>query len=90
MDDEDIALIINDLESDPIETFKSIEKDLDQHVQTLPIEDFMSINKVGQGTFGEVFKVKEKKTNKIYALKRLKTEKEVEGVRFTKRLFSCF
>lgn len=82
MDDIDLNLLVKDLESDSTDLLKSIDKDLEQQTQTIPIEEYENIKKVGQGTFGEVFKVREKRTNKIYAVKRLRTEKEVEGVGF--------
>ena len=36
--------------------------------------------KIGQGTFGEVFKARHKKTKKIVALKKVLMENEKEGV----------
>ncbi|KAM3186135.1 hypothetical protein ACTXT7_004921 [Hymenolepis weldensis] len=83
MDDIDLNLLVKDLESDSTDLLKSIDKDLEQQTQTIPIEEYENIKKVGQGTFGEVFKVREKRTNKIYAVKRLRTEKEVEGFPLT-------
>lgn len=42
--------------------------------------------KIGQGTFGEVFKARHKKNKKIVALKKVLMENEKEGVSD----FSCF
>lgn len=41
------------------------------------------ITKIGQGTFGEVYKAKCKKTNEIVALKKVLTENEKEGFPIT-------
>ncbi len=37
--------------------------------------------KIGQGTFGEVFKARHKRTKKVVALKKVLMENEKEGVR---------
>jgi hypothetical protein len=42
---------------------------------------YENIAKIGQGTFGEVYKAKCKKTNEFVALKKVLTENEKEGVR---------
>ncbi|CAD8042917.1 unnamed protein product [Paramecium primaurelia] len=38
-------------------------------------DDFIPIDKLGQGAFGIVFKVRQKTTNKIYAMKQIRKEK---------------
>jgi serine/threonine protein kinase len=38
------------------------------------------IAKIGQGTFGEVYKARCKRTNEFVALKKLSTDNETEGV----------
>lgn len=45
---------------------------------------YEQITKIGQGTFGEVYKAKSKKTGEIVALKKVLTENEKEGVGFKK------
>ena len=35
------------------------------------LEDFIWEKSIGKGTFGEVFQVKEKKTGKFYAIKKV-------------------
>jgi cyclin-dependent kinase 9 len=41
---------------------------------------YEQIAKIGQGTFGEVYKARCKKTNEFVALKKVLTENEKEGV----------
>lgn len=45
-------------------------------------EEYELLQKVGQGTFGEVFKARHRKSKQHFALKRIKTEEEREGVSF--------
>lgn len=82
MDDSELCLLAKELESDPAELFKSIDRKVEALTDTIPVDRYENLSKVGQGTFGEVFKVKDKHSNKIFALKRLRTEKETEGVGF--------
>ncbi|KAF6023915.1 CDK1 [Bugula neritina] len=44
------------------------------------MEDYMKIEKIGEGTYGVVYKGKNKKTGKIVALKKIRLESEEEGV----------
>eukprot|EP00057_Strongylocentrotus_purpuratus_P029906 XP_780180.1 PREDICTED: cyclin-dependent kinase 1 [Strongylocentrotus purpuratus] len=44
------------------------------------MEDFMKIEKLGEGTYGVVYKGKHKRTGKIVALKKIRLESEEEGV----------
>lgn len=44
------------------------------------VRRYQRLMKIGQGTFGEVFKAKHRKTKKIVALKKIKMEQEKEGV----------
>ncbi|TKR63088.1 hypothetical protein L596_026965 [Steinernema carpocapsae] len=47
------------------------------------IDNYDKIDKIGQGTFGEVFKAKCKKTNRLVALKKILMENEKEGFPIT-------
>ncbi|CAK5076509.1 unnamed protein product [Meloidogyne enterolobii] len=47
------------------------------------VVEFECLNKISEGTFGVVYRAKEKRTDKIVALKRLKMEKEHQGFPIT-------
>lgn len=44
------------------------------------MEDFLKIEKIGEGTYGVVYKGQNKKTGKIVAMKKIRLESEDEGV----------
>jgi cyclin-dependent kinase 1 len=44
------------------------------------LEDFIKIEKIGEGTYGVVFKGKNRKTGEIVAMKKIRLESEDEGV----------
>ncbi|XP_045212280.1 cyclin-dependent kinase 1-like [Mercenaria mercenaria] len=44
------------------------------------MDDYVKIEKIGEGTYGVVYKGKNKKTNKSVALKKIRLESEDEGV----------
>lgn len=44
------------------------------------LEDFAKLEKIGEGTYGVVFKGKNKKTGEIVAMKKIRLESEDEGV----------
>lgn len=43
-------------------------------------DDFIKLNKLGEGTYGVVFKCKNNKTGEVVAIKKIKLESEDEGV----------
>ncbi|CAK9296827.1 unnamed protein product [Gordionus sp. m RMFG-2023] len=47
------------------------------------VEEYQCLNRIEEGTYGVVYRAKNKKTNEIVALKRLKMEKEKEGFPIT-------
>ncbi|XP_078741915.1 cyclin-dependent kinase 11B-like, partial [Lampetra fluviatilis] len=47
------------------------------------VEEFHCLNRIEEGTYGVVYRAKDKKTDEIVALKRLKMEKEREGFPIT-------
>ena len=47
------------------------------------VDEFVCLNRIEEGTYGVVYRAKEKATNDIVALKRLKMEKEKEGFPIT-------
>lgn len=44
------------------------------------MDDYVKIEKIGEGTYGVVYKARNKKTNKTVALKKIRLESEEEGV----------
>ena len=44
------------------------------------VDKYDKIEKVGEGTYGYVFKAKDRTNNKIYAVKKINLENEDEGV----------
>merc|ERR1719251_159778 len=44
------------------------------------MEDFVKLEKIGEGTYGVVFKGRNKKTGEIVAMKKIRLESEEEGV----------
>ncbi|XP_060606555.1 cyclin-dependent kinase 11B-like isoform X2 [Ruditapes philippinarum] len=47
------------------------------------VEEFSCLNRIEEGTYGVVYRARDKKTDEIVALKRLKMEKEKEGFPIT-------
>uniref|UniRef100_A0A914KSC7 cyclin-dependent kinase n=1 Tax=Meloidogyne incognita TaxID=6306 RepID=A0A914KSC7_MELIC len=79
----------------PEERLRHMEELYQQHlIEQLPVYypgisgcrsvvEFECLNKISEGTFGVVYRAKEKRTDKIVALKRLKMEKEHQGFPIT-------
>jgi len=44
------------------------------------MEDFVKLEKIGEGTYGVVFKGRNKKTGEIVAMKKIRLESEEEGL----------
>lgn len=47
------------------------------------MEEFQCLNRIEEGTYGVVYRARDKRTDDIVALKRLKMEKEKEGFPIT-------
>lgn len=66
----------------------------DTHGRTRDVNEFEKLNRVGEGTYGIVYRVRDTKSNEILALKKLRMEKEkdglpVSGLREFSILMSC-
>ncbi|KAG0233191.1 Cyclin-dependent kinase 10 [Actinomortierella wolfii] len=48
--------------------------------QSRVVDDFEKLNKVGEGTYGVVYRARDKKTKEIVALKRVRMERESDGL----------
>jgi cyclin-dependent kinase 1 len=46
----------------------------------LRMEDFVKLEKIGEGTYGVVFKGRNKRSGEIVAMKKIRLESEEEGV----------
>ncbi|URE39270.1 cyclin-dependent kinase [Musa troglodytarum] len=46
------------------------------------VDEFERLNKIDEGTYGVVYRAKDKKSREIVALKKVKMEKEREGVKY--------
>lgn len=69
------------------ESFKEEEEKLPPYFPALQgcrsVEEFQCLNRIEEGTYGVVYRAKDKRTDEIVALKRLKMEKEKEGFPIT-------
>ncbi|XP_034027825.1 cyclin-dependent kinase 11B isoform X3 [Thalassophryne amazonica] len=73
-------------DSPPVPTVEP-KKELPKYLPALQgcrsVEEFQCLNRIEEGTYGVVYRAKDKKTDEIVALKRLKMEKEKEGFPIT-------
>ena len=71
----------------PVEEVKSEEDGLPPYLPAIQgcrsVEEFQCLNRIEEGTYGVVYRAKDKRTSEIVALKRLKMEKEKEGFPIT-------
>nr|P46892.1 RecName: Full=Cyclin-dependent kinase 11B; AltName: Full=Cell division cycle 2-like protein kinase 1; AltName: Full=Cell division protein kinase 11; AltName: Full=Cyclin-dependent kinase 11; AltName: Full=Galactosyltransferase-associated protein kinase p58/GTA; AltName: Full=PITSLRE serine/threonine-protein kinase CDC2L1 [Rattus norvegicus] len=67
----------------PIELKQELPKYLPALQGCRSVEEFQCLNRIEEGTYGVVYRAKDKKTDEIVALKRLKMEKEKEGFPLT-------
>ncbi len=77
-----------------VATNDDVDNEIELEKDTLPsyypaiqgcrsVEEFQCLNRIEEGTYGVVYRAREKRTDKIVALKRLKMEKEKEGFPIT-------
>uniref|UniRef100_A0A3Q3XC29 cyclin-dependent kinase n=1 Tax=Mola mola TaxID=94237 RepID=A0A3Q3XC29_MOLML len=67
----------------PVELKKELPKYMPALQGCRSVEEFQCLNRIEEGTYGVVYRAKDKKTDEIVALKRLKMEKEKEGFPIT-------
>lgn len=72
--------LVNDLESDQTLNINNAYDLLKRITKVGFVDQYDSLSKIGQGTFGEVFKARNKTSKLFVAMKRIKTELEREGV----------
>ncbi|XP_065218400.1 cyclin-dependent kinase 11B-like [Planococcus citri] len=94
-DDEDTKDSSVKEDSSPmVQALNDIDADIQLEKDTLPcyfpaiqgcrsVEEFQCLNRIEEGTYGVVYRAREKRTDKIVALKRLKMEKEKDGFPIT-------
>ncbi|XP_030758979.1 serine/threonine-protein kinase PITSLRE isoform X2 [Sitophilus oryzae] len=74
--DEKAAVTVNKINEDLPPYFPAVQG-------CRSVEEFKCLNKIEEGTYGVVYRAKDKRTDEIVALKRLKMEKEKEGFPIT-------
>jgi len=52
----------------------------DEKIQSKKIDKYQKIEKIGEGTYGVVYKCKDTQTGDIYALKKIRLQAEEEGI----------
>ncbi|XP_029433877.1 cyclin-dependent kinase 11B isoform X8 [Rhinatrema bivittatum] len=67
----------------PIESKQELPRYLPALQGCRSVEEFHCLNRIEEGTYGVVYRARDKKTEEIVALKRLKMEKEKEGFPIT-------
>ena len=69
------------------EAVESKEEELPSYFPALQgcrsVEEFQCLNRIEEGTYGVVYRAKDKRSDEVVALKRLKMEKEKEGFPIT-------
>ncbi|ERL92153.1 hypothetical protein D910_09473, partial [Dendroctonus ponderosae] len=75
------------LEDEKEEVKPQLDEDLPPYYPAVQgcrsVEEFQCLNRIEEGTYGVVYRARDKRTNEIVALKRLKMEKEKEGFPIT-------
>lgn len=70
-----------------VELDESKEEELPPYFPALQgcrsVEEFQCLNRIEEGTYGVVYRARDKRTDEVVALKRLKMEKEKEGFPIT-------
>ncbi|MCL4125373.1 UNVERIFIED_CONTAM: hypothetical protein GTU68_054996 [Idotea baltica] len=75
------------LDASPVASPPEMKEDLPAYYPAImgcrSVDEFECLNRIEEGTYGVVYRAREKSSNEIVALKRLKMEKEKEGFPIT-------
>lgn len=86
-DDTELKEEENDKDENEETTIVKLDEDLPPYYPAIQgcrsVEEFQCLNRIEEGTYGVVYRAKDKRTEEIVALKRLKMEKEKEGFPIT-------
>ncbi|CAG9802407.1 unnamed protein product [Chironomus riparius] len=78
---------VKDLDETKVDLNETAEDELPSYYPALQgcrsVEEFQCLNRIEEGTYGVVYRAKDKRTDEVVALKRLKMEKEKEGFPIT-------
>lgn len=66
-----------------LEPARPLQRTINMLLGCRSVDDFERLNKIDEGTYGVVFRAKDKKSGEIVALKKVKMEKEKEGFPLT-------
>ncbi|XP_056636550.1 serine/threonine-protein kinase PITSLRE [Diorhabda sublineata] len=86
--DEDMEMDMKEKDEKPSDKPKSkVDESLPPYYPAVQgcrsVEEFQCLNRIEEGTYGVVYRARDKRTEDIVALKRLKMEKEKEGFPIT-------
>ncbi|XP_077965775.1 uncharacterized protein LOC120336204 isoform X1 [Styela clava] len=75
------------MEESPVPSPEILKPELPYYLPAIQgcrsVDEFQCLNRIEEGTYGVVYRAKDKKTGEVVALKRLKMEKEREGFPIT-------
>lgn len=82
-DREDASYLPESSPESPVELAEQLPSYFPAIMGCRSVDEFECLNRIEEGTYGVVYRAREKATNQIVALKRLKMEKEKEGFPIT-------
>ncbi|CAN6464187.1 unnamed protein product [Victoria cruziana] len=85
--DEDVNVDGADSDGDKKDALRTSEPSVSRNINMLQgcrsVDEFERLNRINEGTYGVVYRARDKKTGEIVALKKVKMEKEREGFPLT-------
>merc|ERR1712213_209094 len=78
-----LPTILLQLPDPPVNRFPSLPPYLPSVHGCRSVAEFQCMNRIEEGTYGVVYRARDKRTQEIVALKRLKMEREKEGFPIT-------